>query len=159
MCQPIVMMLVSPFHRELTSTIGPGSRKRRVLPTGKSLFLYLGMLALEAFDGSRESALLRRVDAHAPSSGELLEVAHGRAPVRRIVMLGEQTRDELVPLPVRRERLPLRDPFAPVERGEAVELGIERIEIVNEVAVFLEEKLDARLEHRVEQHAGRGTHA
>ena len=29
MCQPIVMMLVAPFHLELTRTIGPGSRKRR----------------------------------------------------------------------------------------------------------------------------------
>jgi hypothetical protein len=36
MCQPIVMMLVLPFHTELTSTIGPGSRNRRTLDTGKS---------------------------------------------------------------------------------------------------------------------------
>ena len=36
MCQPIVMMLVLPLHAELTSTIGPGSRKRRTFDTGKS---------------------------------------------------------------------------------------------------------------------------
>jgi hypothetical protein len=39
MCQPMVMMLVSSFHRELTSTIGPGSMKRRTSETGKSFFL------------------------------------------------------------------------------------------------------------------------
>ena len=36
MCQPMVMMFVSPLWAELTSTIGPGSRKRRTLETGKS---------------------------------------------------------------------------------------------------------------------------
>ena len=30
MCQPMVMMLVSSLKAELTSTIGPGSRKRRM---------------------------------------------------------------------------------------------------------------------------------
>src|SRR4026208_2193781 len=39
MCQPMVMMLVLALHAELTSTIGPGSRKRRMLDTGKSVFL------------------------------------------------------------------------------------------------------------------------
>src|SRR5687768_5639827 len=38
MCHPIVMMLVLPFHAELTSTMGPGSRKRRTSSTGKSRF-------------------------------------------------------------------------------------------------------------------------
>ena len=41
MCQPMVMMLVLPFQAELTSTIGPGSRKRRMLDTGKSVFQYV----------------------------------------------------------------------------------------------------------------------
>src|SRR5205814_2555514 len=36
MCQPMVMMFVLPFQAELTSTIGPGSRKRRTFSTGKS---------------------------------------------------------------------------------------------------------------------------
>src|SRR5687768_3957128 len=36
MCQPMVMMLVLPRQAELTSTTGPGSRKRRISPTGKS---------------------------------------------------------------------------------------------------------------------------
>src|SRR5438270_4276768 len=35
MCQPIVMMFALPFHAELTSTMGPGSRKRRMLSTGE----------------------------------------------------------------------------------------------------------------------------
>src|SRR5215468_5441097 len=35
-CQPMVMMLVWPLHAELTSTIGPGSRKRRIWETGRS---------------------------------------------------------------------------------------------------------------------------
>src|SRR5215470_469191 len=39
-CQPMVMMLVLPFEAELTSTIGPGSRKRRTWETGRS---FLGM--------------------------------------------------------------------------------------------------------------------
>jgi hypothetical protein len=34
----MVMMFVSPFQAELTSTIGPGSRNRRTLETGKSFF-------------------------------------------------------------------------------------------------------------------------
>ena len=38
MCQPMVMTFVSPFQAELTSTIGPGSRNRRTLPTGKAFF-------------------------------------------------------------------------------------------------------------------------
>lgn len=38
MCHPMVMMLVLPFHAELTSTMGPGSRKRRTSSTGKSRF-------------------------------------------------------------------------------------------------------------------------
>ena len=38
-CQPIVMMLVSPFQAELTSTMGPGSRNRRIFDTGKSFFV------------------------------------------------------------------------------------------------------------------------
>ena len=38
MCHPMVMMLRLPFHAELTSTIGPGSRKRRTSSTGKSRF-------------------------------------------------------------------------------------------------------------------------
>src|SRR5437667_11310504 len=38
MCQPIVIMLVLPFQAELTSTIGPGSRNRRIFDTGKSFF-------------------------------------------------------------------------------------------------------------------------
>src|SRR5690242_6226830 len=37
-CQPIVMMFASPFQAELTSTIGPGSRNRRILETAKSRF-------------------------------------------------------------------------------------------------------------------------
>src|SRR5204863_9972753 len=37
-CQPMVMMFVSPFQAELTSTIGPGSRNRRIFDTGKSFF-------------------------------------------------------------------------------------------------------------------------
>ena len=32
-------MLVSPFEAELTSTIGPGSRNRRIFDTGKSFFV------------------------------------------------------------------------------------------------------------------------
>jgi hypothetical protein len=35
----MVMMFVRPFQAELTSTIGPGSRKRRMFETGKSFFL------------------------------------------------------------------------------------------------------------------------
>ncbi len=38
MCQPIVMMFVLSFHEELTSTMGPGSRYRRISESGKSLF-------------------------------------------------------------------------------------------------------------------------
>ena len=38
-CQPIVIMLDSPFHVELTSTIGPGSRNRLICEVGKSFFL------------------------------------------------------------------------------------------------------------------------
>jgi hypothetical protein len=34
MHQPIVMMLKEPCHAELTSTIGPGSRKRRIPSNG-----------------------------------------------------------------------------------------------------------------------------
>src|SRR5262245_893596 len=34
-CQPMVMMLVWPFQAELTSTTGPGSRKRRIWETGR----------------------------------------------------------------------------------------------------------------------------
>lgn len=33
-CQPSVMTLRWPFHAELTSTTGPGSRKRRTSSTG-----------------------------------------------------------------------------------------------------------------------------
>ena len=40
MCQPIVMMFALPCHAELTSTMGPGSRKLRISSTGKSLFAY-----------------------------------------------------------------------------------------------------------------------
>src|SRR5689334_21034754 len=36
-CQPRVMMLVWPLHAELTSTMGPGSRKRRIWETGRSV--------------------------------------------------------------------------------------------------------------------------
>ncbi len=38
-CQPMVMMLVSPFQAELTKTIGPGSRSRRIFDTGRSFFV------------------------------------------------------------------------------------------------------------------------
>src|SRR5438067_2904610 len=38
-CQPMVMMLLSPFQAELTSTIGPGSRNRRIFDMGKSFFV------------------------------------------------------------------------------------------------------------------------
>src|SRR5438876_12074525 len=38
MCQPIVMIFVLSFHEELTSTMGPGSRYRRISESGKSLF-------------------------------------------------------------------------------------------------------------------------
>jgi hypothetical protein len=38
MCQPIVIRLRWPRHAVLTSTIGPGSRKRRACSTGKSFF-------------------------------------------------------------------------------------------------------------------------
>src|SRR5882672_6880414 len=54
MCQPMVMMLVAPLWAELTSTIGPGSRKRRTLATGKSVLVYFGMIS---------QALLRSPDA------------------------------------------------------------------------------------------------
>src|SRR5262245_32018115 len=47
-CQPMVMMLVLPFEAELTSTIGPGSRKRRTWETGRS---FLGV----AFMGPSEA--------------------------------------------------------------------------------------------------------
>src|SRR4030095_5109423 len=40
MCQPIVMMLDVPRHVELTSTIGPGSRNRRISSNGYDLFRY-----------------------------------------------------------------------------------------------------------------------
>src|SRR5436190_15485690 len=53
MCQPIVMMLVLPFQAELTSTIGPGSRNRRIFDTGKSFFVK----ALIALSGSAAAAL------------------------------------------------------------------------------------------------------
>src|SRR5579871_2085896 len=43
MCQPMVMMLVRSLCAELTSTIGPGSRNRRMLWTEKSAFLYFVM--------------------------------------------------------------------------------------------------------------------
>lgn len=39
MCQPIVTMSRSLLCAERTSTIGPGSRKRRILSTGKSSFV------------------------------------------------------------------------------------------------------------------------
>jgi hypothetical protein len=39
----MVMMFDLPCHDELTRTMGPGSRKRRTLPTGKSRFEYLFM--------------------------------------------------------------------------------------------------------------------
>jgi hypothetical protein len=39
MCQPMVMMLVSFLCAELTRTIGPGSRKRRMFQTGKSFLV------------------------------------------------------------------------------------------------------------------------
>ena len=38
MCQPIVMMSEFPCHVELTSTIGPGSRNRRISSNGYDLF-------------------------------------------------------------------------------------------------------------------------
>src|SRR5438445_9035579 len=40
MCQPIVMMLKEPFEAELTSTIGPGSRNRRIPSNGYDRFRY-----------------------------------------------------------------------------------------------------------------------
>jgi hypothetical protein len=45
-CQPMVMMLDFPFQAELTSTIGPGSRNRRISERGKSCFLNVLMHGL-----------------------------------------------------------------------------------------------------------------
>jgi hypothetical protein len=34
MCHPMVMMFEAPFHDELTNTMGPGSKKRRIPENG-----------------------------------------------------------------------------------------------------------------------------
>ena len=74
-------------------------------------------------------------------------------------MLAQQARDELAPLARRGERLPLRDLFPAVQRGEAVELRLERGAIGKEVPVLLEQQRDARVQRRVEHDAARSTHA
>src|SRR5438094_8362723 len=64
MCQPMVMMLFRPFQRELTSTIGPGSRNRRTLETGNCFFVYFAMVKRlfisprKPFDGHRSDGLV-----------------------------------------------------------------------------------------------------
>src|SRR5207302_7882238 len=41
MCQPRVMMFRPPRCAELMSTMGPGSRKRRIFARGKSSFFWM----------------------------------------------------------------------------------------------------------------------
>src|SRR5882672_11349971 len=71
MCQPIVMMLVLPFQAELTSTIGPGSRNRRIFDTGKSFFVK----ALIAPSGSAGGHATRSVLRRSPTRREDLSTA------------------------------------------------------------------------------------
>src|SRR5688572_3779238 len=59
-CQPMVMISVSPFHAELTSTIGPGSRKRRMSETGKSRLVYSFMVGEGWFFRMRAEMLIRK---------------------------------------------------------------------------------------------------
>ena len=54
-CQPMVMMLVLPFQAELTRTIGPGSRNRRIFDTGKSFFVKV-LISLPVFCARRRDA-------------------------------------------------------------------------------------------------------
>src|SRR5882757_4725802 len=44
--QPIVMILFFSFHRELTSTMGPGSRYFLILSRGRLIFLKLFFIGL-----------------------------------------------------------------------------------------------------------------
>src|SRR5947207_15526005 len=67
-CQPMVMMLVSPFQAELTSTIGPGSRNRRICDTGKSFFVK----ALIALSGCGVDELSDRRDVLGRRHAELM---------------------------------------------------------------------------------------
>src|SRR3954468_12863780 len=93
-----------------------------------------------------EGTRIGAVDAHRRRLGEPWEVARRGALVGGVVVLGEQARDELAPVCGCRERFPFGDAGAAVQRGEAVELRIERRAVGEEVAIFIQEQGDALLE-------------
>jgi len=63
----MVMMFEAPFHDELTSTIGPGSKKRRMPGNGYAFLRYAGFMRWPC---NRPRFLLHRGDVPALWSRE-----------------------------------------------------------------------------------------
>src|SRR6267378_1480686 len=87
------------------------------------------------------------------------EVVERGAAVGGVVVLDQEPLDELAPGAARGEGFPFGDLVAAVQADEAVELRVERARVFEELAVFLEEQVDAGHEVGFEQDAGRGAHA
>src|SRR5450756_1452278 len=82
-CQPIVMMFAFPFHSDDTSTMGPGSRYRRMFETGKSDFagrLRMSPSLRRCEDGYADRGM--RLSTSCPAFGSRRQL---KSPVRHLI--------------------------------------------------------------------------
>ena len=84
-------------------------------------------------------------NAHHSRVRQMRIVRDSGFPVGRVVMVGEDFGKERGPVADAGKMFPARNPFPTVQRGQAIELAVQRREIVSKMGILAKQQIDSRL--------------